>query len=141
LNAQVPPTLKPRRHFTIAGLVLLAGLGGGVTAKAFDPPPFGPDALIQGGSPMTMDPAVLTKSADRGVRHIAIEVDATADQEELRAIVSDLVKDLVPLRSARVEAAERARALLIQPTIDKVEIEKFRAEQIAKADAVSKRLA
>jgi periplasmic protein CpxP/Spy len=140
-NAQVPPTL-PHRHFTIAGLVLLAGLTGAVAAKAFDPPPFGPDALMQGGSPTTMDPAMLAESADRGVRHMAIEIDATADQEEkLRATVRDLVKDLVPLRSARVEAAERARALLIQPTIDKAEIEKFRAEQIAKVDAVSKRLA
>jgi periplasmic protein CpxP/Spy len=142
LNAQIPPTLSARRRFTIASLVLLAGFSGVVTARAFDPPPFGPDALIKDGTPTTMDPAMLAESADRGVRHLAIEIDATADQEEkLRAIVRDLVKDLVPLRSARVEAAERARGLLIQPTIDKAEIEKFRVEQIAKADAVSKRLA
>jgi periplasmic protein CpxP/Spy len=136
----VPP--RSRKGITIASLALLAAVGGGVSARAFDPPFFGPGAMMHGASPMTMDPAVLADFADRGVRHLAIEIDATPDQEEkLRAIVRDLVKDLGPQRTVRLETAERARALLTQPTIDKAEIEKFRAEQIAKADGVSKRIA
>lgn len=146
LNTNVSPTRPTpppsRRRFTLAGLALLAGLGGVVTAKAFDPSPFGPSPMARDGSPMMMDPAMMADAADRGIRHVAIEIDATLDQEEkLRAIMRDLVKDLVPLRTARAEAAERARALLTQPTIDKAEIEKFRADQIAKVDGVSKRIA
>ena len=88
-----------------------------------------------------MDPAQIENCADRGIRHFAIEVDATPDQQEmLRTIGKALVKDLLPLREAHREAAERVRTLLTQPTIDRAEIEKFRAEQIARADAVSKRI-
>ena len=44
------------------------------------------------------DPARIEDGADRGVRHLAIEIDATNEQQEkLRAIVKGAVKDLLHL--------------------------------------------
>ncbi len=68
--------------------------------------------------------AFVEAHADRLIRHLSIEIDATAEQQDkLRAIVRDAVKEL-----------------LTQQTIDRAAIEKFRAEQIATHDAASKRL-
>jgi Spy/CpxP family protein refolding chaperone len=75
------------------------------------------------------------------VRHIAVEVDATADQQEkLRGIVKNAVKDMLPLREKMVGARQQARNLLLGQTVDRAAIEKLRSEQIANADALSKRL-
>jgi periplasmic protein CpxP/Spy len=85
--------------------------------------------------------AVVAAHADRMVRHLAVEVDATAEQEDkLRAIVREAVKDLLPVREKIVAARATARDLLTQQTVDRVAIEKFRADLIATHDAVSKRL-
>jgi len=76
------------------------------------------------------------------VRHVAIEIDATTDQQEkLRGIVRGAVKDLVPMRDKAKAARATARDLLIQQTIDRAAIERFRTEQLALADAFSKRVA
>jgi Spy/CpxP family protein refolding chaperone len=74
------------------------------------------------------------------VRHLAIEIDASSQQQErLRAIVKDAVRELVPMREKAVSARTRAAALLTQPNVDRAAIEAFRAEQLALADAASKR--
>jgi Spy/CpxP family protein refolding chaperone len=79
---------------------------------------------------------------DRGIRHAAIELDATAEQQEkLRAIARAAVKDLLPMRDKGHAARARVAELLTQPKIDRAAIEVFRAEQLALADAASKRLA
>jgi Spy/CpxP family protein refolding chaperone len=88
-----------------------------------------------------LTPAEVEDSADRGVRHLAIELDATPDQQEkLRAIVKAAVKDLLPMREKAQAARGRAVELLTQSKIDRAAIESFRAEQMANADAASKRL-
>jgi Spy/CpxP family protein refolding chaperone len=84
----------------------------------------------------------MAERADKGIRHLAIEINATAEQQEkLRVIVKAAVTDLLPLREQARDARERGRTLLTQSTVDRAAIEAFRAEQIAKADAASKRLA
>ena len=88
------------------------------------------------------DPARAEDRADRMVRHLAIEIDASAEQQDkLRAVAKAAVKDLVPMRQRVQTAREQARALLSGPTIDRAAIEKFRAEQIALADEASRRIA
>ena len=88
------------------------------------------------------DPAQAEDRADRMVRHMAIELDATdAQQEKLRAVVKGAVKDLVPMREKAQSARLKARELLTQPTIDRAEIERFRTEQVALADTFTKRVA
>jgi Spy/CpxP family protein refolding chaperone len=90
------------------------------------------DGLVEG---------VVAARADRAVRHVAIEIDATAEQQEkLRAIVRDAVKDLLPYREKVMAARTAARDLLTRDTVDRAAIEKFRTDMLATHDAVSRRL-
>lgn len=89
-----------------------------------------------------MSPAQIEERVDRGIRHAAIELDATPEQlEKLRAIAKAAVNDLVPMGGKAREARERAGNLLTQPKVDRAAIEAFRAEQMALAEAASKRFA
>jgi Spy/CpxP family protein refolding chaperone len=142
---------RSRRYLTVAAIVLAAGLTGAVATKAFSESGFGRGGwhgpgfghgMMGGRIGGPIDPARAERRADRMVRHLSIEIDASAEQQEkLRAIVKSAVKDLVPLREKAQAARQKARQLLTQPTIDRAAIEAFRAEQVAQLDAVSKRLA
>jgi Spy/CpxP family protein refolding chaperone len=121
---------------------ILAQVPGMAAAAASFEGGFGPEfAQWQSG---LFDGAIETlveAHADRMVRHLSIEIDATAEQQDkLRAIVRDAVKDLLPMREKVLTARATARELLTQQTIDRTAIEKFRADQIAFHDAASKRL-
>lgn len=85
--------------------------------------------------------AAVEVHADRMIRHLAVEIDATAEQQDkLRAVVRGAVKDLLPVREKLLTARATARDLLTQQTIDRAAIEKFRVDQIAVHDAASKRI-
>jgi Spy/CpxP family protein refolding chaperone len=141
------PAPARRRRGRAALLALLVALGVGTTAffagQAFSQPGFGPFGGGWHGRMMgQMDPAQIEDHADRMVRHLAIEVDATTEQQErLRGVVKSAVKDLLPMREKAQQARQRGRELLTQTTIDRAAIEAFRAEQIAQVDAISKRVA
>jgi protein CpxP len=79
--------------------------------------------------------------ADRIIRHLAVEIDATAEQQDkLQAIVHATVKSLLPVRDKILAARATGRELLTQPTVDRAALEKLRADQIATHEAVSKQL-
>jgi periplasmic protein CpxP/Spy len=130
---------RPRRPWLIVASVALASaLTGAVASRAVSQHAWAGHPFMGG----TFDPARVEDGADRAVRHLAIEIDATADQQEkLRAIVKGAVKDLLPMREKAVAARQRARVILTQPTVDRGAIEALRAEQLALADAASKRFA
>ena len=87
------------------------------------------------------DPARIEERADRMVRHLAVEVDATAEQQErLRGIVRSAVRDLVPMREKLQTGRQRVHDLLTQTTIDRAAIETFRSERMALADQASRRI-
>lgn len=122
------------------GRRVLANVAGMMAAAApFDGPGLAADwrsDLLNGAIE-----GVVEARADRMIRHLAIEIDATAEQQEkLRAVVRDAVKDLLPVREKVLAARTTARELLTQQTIDRAAIEKFRADQLATHDAASKRL-
>jgi len=136
-----PPTPRRRRAargFLLATLVLTAALTGAAASRAFSQYSWhGPSFM---GPPF--DPARAEDRADRAVRHLAIEVDASNEQQDkLRAIVKGLVRDLLPMREKALATRERGRTLLTQPSIDRAAIEALRAEQLALADGASRRLA
>src|SRR5258707_4581879 len=134
----------------IVVLVVVARLTGAAITSAFSRGPgfgpgfghgFGPGHWHGGMMGGSFDPAQAEDRADRMVRHMAIELDATdAQQDKLRAVVKAAVKDLIPLREKAQSARLKARELLTQPTIDRAEIEKFRTEQVALADTFTKRV-
>ena len=145
------PAPRKRKRWIIAGVLAATAIGGVALAQNFHGPGhFGPGMMMHGGGMMmhggpgpfgAMDPAQMEDRADKAIRHLAIEIDANAEQQEkLRGIARALVKDLAPLRDARQETMRQGRALLTGATIDAGEVEKFRAGQMAKMDAVTKRV-
>jgi Spy/CpxP family protein refolding chaperone len=136
---------RRRRWLPVAAIALAAAFTGAVATSAIGQygGPFGPPwAHWHGPGFMRgpLSPAEIEDRVDRGVRHAAIELDATAEQQEkLRAIAKSAVKDLLPMREKAQTAHARATELLTQPKVDRPAIEAFRAEQLALADAASKR--
>jgi periplasmic protein CpxP/Spy len=125
LLAQVP-------GMTVAAAPAGDGFGAGPELAADD---------VHGGLFDGIMEAVVAAHADRAVRHLAVEIDATAEQQDkLRAIVRDTVKDLLPVREKIMAARATARDLLTQQTVDRAALEKFRADMMVTHDAVSKRL-
>jgi Spy/CpxP family protein refolding chaperone len=130
---------RGRAAFVILIVALAGGLFGAFVTKSFSQG-FGPPWHhgMMGGP---MGPAFSPERADRMVRHLAVELDASADQQaKLQAIVKAAAGDIVPMREKVLAARQQARALLTAPTVDRAAIEKLRTEQIAIVDAVSKRL-
>jgi periplasmic protein CpxP/Spy len=140
------PSARHRGRGRTAFLVLLVALAAGLTGV------YATNAISQGhgfgpwhgrGFMMgQMDPAQIEDRADRMVRHLAVEIDATADQQEkLRALVKATVKDILPMREKAQAARQRGRELFTQANLDRTAIEAFRSEQMALADAFSRRIA
>jgi len=129
---------RRRRWLLVATVALASALTGAAASRAVSQHAWSGPGFM--GEPF--DPARVEDGADRAVRHLAIEIDATTDQQEkLRAIVKGAVKDLLPMREKALAARQRARVILTQPTIDRAAIEALRAEQLALAEVASKRFA
>jgi periplasmic protein CpxP/Spy len=128
---------RGRGRWLVLPLIVAAMVTGAVASRAIGQHAFGPP-LFAG----PLDPAAVEDRADRMVRHVAIEIDASNDQQEkLRAIVRGAVRDLLPMREKSLTARQRAQTLLTAPAIDRGAIEQFRVEQMALAEAASKRFA
>jgi periplasmic protein CpxP/Spy len=140
-TAAPPRPRRARGWLFITAIALTAAFTGALTTRAFTQG-FGPGWHGRGFMAGPMTPAEAEDRADRFIRHAAIELDATPEQQEkLRTIAKAAVKDLLPMREKAKAARERVTALLGQPTLDRAAIEQFRAEQMALADAASKRFA
>jgi periplasmic protein CpxP/Spy len=137
------PSAQRRRvsRTGLAFLMILVTVGVlGAFASASFSEGFGPPWHAFAGMPAT--PAQIQDRADRAVRHLAIEIDASAEQQaKLQAIVKSAIADLLPMREKLVATRQQARLLLTQSTIDRVGIERLRTDQIANVDALSKRVA
>ncbi len=124
--------------------------GQGFGSSADQGPGFGPPWAFHRGGPGfwrggpfadAADPNWIEARADRMVRHLAVELGASAEQQEkLGAIVKSAIKDVAPLREKMLAARQQGRDLLTEATIDRAALEKLRADQSASRDAASKRL-
>jgi Spy/CpxP family protein refolding chaperone len=146
---QVPPSSRRRGRrgtfvITLLAVALVAGVAGSMLSTAFgqgqswhriswhDRGPFG-------GS---LTPAQIDDRIDRMTKHMAIELDATQDQQvKLANIAKAAVADLRPLREKAQAARTQAVTLLTAPNIDRTAIERLRAEQVGLAETASKRIA
>lgn len=114
-------------------LALLAGLAGGFIGKSIGRGP----ALAR----LADDPAQRDAQVERFVRRAASRLDATPEQQQkLAAIARGAAADLVPLRDKMRAAGREALALASAPTVDRAGVERLRVEQLALADAVTRRL-
>ena len=67
-----------------------------------------------------LTPGQIEDRVDRGIRHAAIELDATPEQQDkLRTIAKGAVKDLRADAREGAGRTERAAELLTQPTVDR----------------------
>ena len=146
---QVPPSSRRRGRrgtlvITLLAVALVAGVAGSMLSTAFgqgqswhriswhERGPFG-------GS---LTPAQIDDRIDRMTKHMAIEIDATQDQQvKLASIAKAAVADLRPLREKAQAARTQAVTLLTAPTIDRTAIERLRAERVGLAETASKRIA
>jgi Spy/CpxP family protein refolding chaperone len=119
-----------RRFFKLAAVsTAFAGLAGA-----------GFGALAHGRGRGPMDPAALGERLERMLKHMYVEIDATdAQKQKLDPIVKQAAQELQPLRAKVREARREGMKLFSADNIDRGAIERLRAEQIASADAASKR--
>jgi periplasmic protein CpxP/Spy len=89
-----------------------------------------------------LNPTQIDERIDRMTKHMAIELDASPEQQaKVAAVAKSAVHDLLPLREKAQAARGRAVALLTAPTVDREAIERLRAEQVGLAETASKRIA
>jgi periplasmic protein CpxP/Spy len=145
-----PParTCRGRRGVFVLALLavaVVAGLTGKMLTTAFGQGFAGyawHDGGFMGGMGAPLTPAQIDDRIDRMTKHMAIELDASADQQaKIAGIAKAAVNDLRPLREKAQAARSQAVALLTAPTVDRSAIERLRAEQIGLAETASKRIA
>ena len=145
-NPNPPParTCRGRRGVFVIALLavaVVAGLTANMLTTAFGQGFAGHHGGLMGiGGPLT--PAQIDDRIDRATKHMAIELDATQDQQvKIASIAKAAVGDLRALREKAQAARAQAVTLLTAPTIDRTAIEGLRAEQVGLAETASKRIA
>jgi periplasmic protein CpxP/Spy len=146
---QVPPEdhRRGRRGTFLIALVavaLVAGITGNLLSKAFGQGDSWHHISWHNGGVFggPLSPAQVDDRIDRMTKHIAVELDATAEQQaKLATIAKAAVADLRPLQEKARAARAQAVTLLTAPTVDRSAIERLRAENIGLAETASKRIA
>ena len=78
---------------------------------------------------------------ERMVKHVAIEIDATEEQQDrITALVTAAAKDLKPVHERLRATGKEIHDLLLADSIDRTALEKLRAERLAEAEMISKNL-
>ena len=78
---------------------------------------------------------------ERIVKHAAIEIDATQEQQEnITALVTAVAKDMKPVHDRMRATGKEIHELLLANTIDRAALERLRAERLADAERISKDL-
>ena len=86
-----------------------------------------------------MTDAEIEKKIDRIVKHIAIEIGATPEQQiKITALFVAVAKDVKPMRGQMQDSARKVRDLLLAEKIDREALEKLRAARLTDAERVSK---
>jgi len=81
----------------------------------------------------------IEKKVTRMVKHVAIEIDATDEQQtKIATLISAVAKDMRPVRKTMKAAGKEIHELLLKDAIDRNALEKLRAERLAEVDLMSK---
>lgn len=139
-------TTSTRRRFGFAALfaAALVGLvGGGLATTAVGQNVVGGGFRhFGGGHHGPIDAAHAKEHAERMAGHLSWAIDASPEQRaQLTKIATGMVNDLLPAHQKMHAAKGRIVALLRQPKTDRAALEALRAEHVALADDVSKRIA
>lgn len=78
---------------------------------------------------------------ERMVKHVAIEIDATEEQQtRITALVTAAANDLKPVRDRLRATGKEIHDLLLTDPIDRAALERLRTERLAEAETISKNL-
>lgn len=148
-NTVPPHTPRWRRRgrglLFITFIAVMGGLVGAFAGRAFGHGPhmFGHFGAGPGfwRTAAPFDPAKAAERAERAAKHLAVEIDATSDQQQkLIEIAKALTKEIGPQRDQFLDSRKRAVELLSAPTLDLAEIEKLRAERVAGIEQISRQI-
>src|SRR5262245_143355 len=145
--APAPASRSSRRGMFVIALLavaLLAGLTGNLLPSAFGQGLAWQHFGMRGGGPFggPLSPAQIDDRIERMTKHMAIELDATAEQQaKLATITKAAVADLRPLQEKARAARAQAVTFLTAPTIARSAIERLRADNIGLAETARKRIA
>lgn len=150
-QSSTPTTRRGFGYAALIGAAIVGLVGGGIATSAMGHGGFGPrhggwGHHGGGWGHHRMHGPVNPEQAKEHAAHMAERfawhVDANDEQKKkLTAIAQSLATDMLPLHQKMQEARKRGVELLRQPTVDRAAVEAFRTEQMASADAASKRLA
>jgi len=136
------PTPRAGQRGRVALLLILAALAGaiaGLATNAFGQAPMPWRVRPFMGAPF--DPAQVDRHIERVIKHLAVEADASADQQaKLVAIAKGAVNDLLPLREKLQANRGQALDLFTAGNVDRAAIERLRGEQLALVETASKRI-
>jgi Spy/CpxP family protein refolding chaperone len=137
-NKPATATRTKRRWLVAAALTVAAGAAGVSIANALPALP-GHHGHHGHAALMAMDPAEMDAHIDKMVEQFA--ADASPDQKaRVAAIVKAAVADLRPTHEQFRQAHAQAHALLTAPVIDRLALERLRAEQMQRMDLMSRRM-
>jgi len=89
-----------------------------------------------------MSDADIGARIERLVKHVAIEIDATQEQQkQIVALATAVAKDLKPVHDRMRATGKELHKLLLANTIDRAALERLRTERLADAERISKNLA
>jgi periplasmic protein CpxP/Spy len=129
-----------RTALLVVAVALSAGLMGsfGTAAFGYGLRPWHAGGFMSG----SIDPVEIEHRVERMIKHFAIEVDATVDQQaKLITIAKAATGDLLPLRDKAQANRRQGLALLAAANVDRAAIERLRTEQMGLAETASKRIA
>jgi len=88
-----------------------------------------------------IDPERAARFTEKMADRVVGAVDGTPEQRQrIAAIAQAALTDLAPMREKARDGRRRGLELLRAPTVDRTAIEALRVEQVALADAASKRV-
>jgi Spy/CpxP family protein refolding chaperone len=88
-----------------------------------------------------MDAATIDEFAERIAKRLAVEVDATVEQQDkILGIASSALKDLLSLGKQLEAGRTQGLQVFKQPIIDRAAIAKLSGEQMVRAEEASRRL-
>lgn len=155
-----PKPANRKRNYIAAGVIAVLGLSTVLGAQAYTGSRLsqhinienvysGEDGKIwktgwghRGPGFSKMSPAEREKQIVRVVKHLAVEIDATEEQQtKLVTLIKSVAADMMPMKDKMRASREEALKLLTAPTIDREAIEAMRVAKLAEADTISKNLA
>jgi Spy/CpxP family protein refolding chaperone len=87
------------------------------------------------------DPGVMKERADFMVEWTLSRIDATDEQRaEVKTVVKSAIEDLLQLREEHQANRKAMIAALIEPDVDRAELDRIRSAEISLADRASRRI-